>query len=216
VNTLASAQTPLLPLHEKASIYSSRLNSWNVSATALVQQFGDTNKIVSFSAWTLIPVFKYQTISLSTGYAYSFDNSQKSAYLSKQSASAAAAANDISNLAGAYTYFTPNLQQVHRVLAKMTAQPTPRFKAEINASYGIVASAKIPYLFLDQVNNQFIISREFQSTDFHPYEYSLLFEYKFSAVFKGNVTYKKSSTYFYTSDHISFGFTLNFAHESRP
>ena len=82
----------------------------------------------------------------------------------------------------------------------------------MNASFGIYATAQIPYIFLD--SNKIVSSVEFRNDfvkeTFFPWQVSGAMSVSASKTVKLKVEYTYNTSYYFTSQYAGIGLTINF------
>jgi hypothetical protein len=181
-------------------------------AVTELQRFDDGNSILTFYAWSLIPLVKREHFTWKAGYSFGYSNAKQSSFTATKTANAAAQSQDLyTQVQGLYVpYFTPTNQQVHAFLLNIAANIHRSFRIQGSSSFGFYANADNPYLLLEKSGNTFFISRNFYQQAYTPIEAELNVETALSSPLSLQLKYMYSRLFFYTRNQASLQLNYRF------
>ena len=217
--TLSSIDTSVMQSHAALSLAWVESKTWTGRLTIEGSNYSwDKNKAYGFNFWGFAPPLKLSVLSFRIGYGFNFSTSKDNHFTSEKSLTEILTNYDsTAAVKGVYNpYFTPKDQQIHSLLASVDIRPSKSIVAGISGSYGIYATASIPYLYLDRdASLQPFVNRDFARDTFHPVEASAFLSARLSENINLKVEYKYHKTYFYTSHYAGFGLSISLCNERK-
>jgi tetratricopeptide (TPR) repeat protein len=219
--TLASIDTAVIDNHGSLKVGWNDLKSWNGQASFDLHQYPmDNNCLFGFSAWAFAPPVRFSVFELRLGYGYNYSTTQKNHFISEKSLAEILTNYDPSaQITGIYDpYFTPKDQAIHSILAGISISPGKVIKFGINASFGVYATADIPYQYLDSIPSQSAIGivSAYSNERFFPVQVNASASISASKTFHIKAEYIYNETYYFISHYAGVGLTINFADGRKP
>lgn len=171
------------------------------------------NQYYTVSAWLLTPKLNLSVFIFRLGYGYNFSDSKENTYVSKYSLDEIISNWDSTAvIQGVYDpFFSPNKQSIHTAILIITINPTKKIGITLNTSYGFLATAKTPYLYLNEDEDEEpYIERQFYDDNYHPIQFTANVSYLITPKFTLNAYYTYSSTNFYISQLVGLKTIIRF------
>ncbi len=189
-------------------------NGWLGNASFDLNRFpAYNNQYYTVSAWLVTPELKMSVFGFRIGYGFNYSDSEESNFISKYSLNEIVQKWDTATeIPGVYDpFFSPNKQTIHSAILIVSIIPSKKIGITLNTNYGFIATAKTPYLFLNNgEGNGLFIDRGFFDDSYHPIQFDCNISYNISPTFSINGNYTYQSTNFYVGQVFGLTTILHF------
>jgi hypothetical protein len=171
-------------------------NGWMAQAAYGIERFPDSNHVRSAHAWLLAPLARSRTAIFQAGYALAFRDSDHTRWVPAASEGAA----------GRYIpYYTPDDEQVHRVVVSGAVPLADSLIFRANGGFGFWATELAPPPMAGQLP---------AVRNFHPWNGRASLEWALTRSFSMTVSGEHQKTAFWKMHQFSAGVTYRFSPRS--
>ena len=214
-STLGSIDARVFEDHITLTAGWDRQTSWYGQATVDYSFYPiDNSGIYSGNGWVFAPPVSLAPFTFRVGYGFAYSNADVNQFVAEKTVDEIISDySTTTEIKGVYVpYFTPRNQQVHSLLIGIQIHPGKVIRIGLNANFGLMAMADIPYLFLDKdANGTVFINKGYSYQHYTPIEATGKIAFRISNTVNLEADYTFSSTYFYIRNYTDIGLKIRFA-----
>lgn len=155
-------------------------------------------KINTWYAWLSLPLIKSKKVKSNIIYSYAQSDANSNQFVPVHSLEQIISDSNNSNIKGKYVpVFTPMKQEIHSLQLQSEWKINKFFQLSGQGKYGFNAQVNNPYFFLNTVNGNVIIDKDYHTENYHPWDASLSMTWNMHPKVRLQATYSYSETYFY-------------------
>ncbi|MCX6249661.1 MAG: tetratricopeptide repeat protein [Bacteroidetes bacterium] len=211
--TIRSIDTAIIENQYAAMVRWDKFRSWSGEAAYNFHRFPfDKNNLVTVYGWVFTPPLRLSVFEFRIGYSFNHSTTDKLHFVPEKTLAEILTNYDATaQIHGIYNpYFTPKNQVSHSAMLGITIFPWKPIDFSINASFGIIGSAMIPYFYLDSnAVAETYINQGLVKVRYTPIQVNALANIHLSRVMKLQLLYTFHRTYYFTSNYAGIGIRIN-------
>jgi len=213
--TVRSIDTAIIENRYAAKVRWEKFRSWSGEIAFDFHRFPfDKNNLYTLYGWVFTPPLRLSVFEFRIGYSFNHSTTDKLNFVPEKTLAEILANYDASEpIKGIYDpYFTPRDQVSHSAIIGIGIFPWKPVDLSVNASFGILGSAMIPYFYLDK---NAIISQGLVKEKYQPIQVNALANIHLSGIIKLQVFYTYHRTYYFTSNYAGIGMRISLWHGTK-